>query len=99
MSDPIGVLTFGDGISVVVDQPIFRIGRNPAITDYRILDNQTISRLHAVITRENGNFYIVDSDSTCGTFVNNQKIGSEPFQLVAGDIIRLADLEMTFDIN
>ncbi len=99
MNEPIGVLTFGDGRSIIVDQPIFKIGRNPAVTDYRILDNPSISRLHAVITRENGNFYIVDDNSTCGTFVNDLRIGSEPFQIVAGDIITLADLDMTFDIN
>lgn len=97
--EPIGILTMSDGRNVIVDQPMFKIGKNAAITDYQLFGNQTISRLHSVITRNDGKFFIIDNDSTNGTFVNGQRISTDPVQIVAGDVIRFADTDMTFDIR
>ena len=57
----------------VFDRPQFKIGRTP--DNDIVIDNLAVSRLHAVLEEEKGNYYIRDCDSLNGTLVNNQKIG------------------------
>jgi pSer/pThr/pTyr-binding forkhead associated (FHA) protein len=59
-----------------------------------VVQDLKISRHHASIRFENGNFVIYDNDSTGGTFVNNQQISK--CVLSSGDLISLADVEMMF---
>ena len=57
----------------VFDRPAFNIGRTP--DNDIVIDNLAVSRLHAVLEEEKGNYYIRDCDSLNGTLLNNQKIG------------------------
>ncbi|MBW8011100.1 MAG: FHA domain-containing protein [Chloroflexi bacterium] len=59
-----------------------------------VVQDLKISRQHACIRFENGKFVIYDSNSTGGTFVNNQQISK--CQIISGDLISLADVEMMF---
>jgi pSer/pThr/pTyr-binding forkhead associated (FHA) protein len=47
-----------------------------------------VSRQHATIEYQDGVFFVVDNGSANGVYVNDQRI-SEPFPLIAGDVIRL----------
>lgn len=47
-----------------------------------------VSRQHAIIEYHDGVFFIIDNASANGVFVNDERI-SEPFPLIAGDVIRL----------
>lgn len=58
--------------------------------------NSAISRVHAVIQWTEYGYMIRDMNSTNGTYVNDQRIGSEKFLLRTGDVIRLADEEFVF---
>ncbi len=54
-----------------------------------------LSRNHALIWYENGKFYLQDTKSSNGTFVNNQRLskGSEeslPREVCSGDILQVA---------
>jgi pSer/pThr/pTyr-binding forkhead associated (FHA) protein len=53
-----------------------------------VLPIEAISKHHATIYRENGAWYIVDENSTNGTFVNGVEI-SKPTAISPGDIVRL----------
>lgn len=57
---------------------------------------QHVSRQHAVISYRDGVFLINDLGSANGVFVNDMRL-TEPFPLVAGDIIRLYVPTMVFD--
>ncbi|MBX3056306.1 MAG: FHA domain-containing protein [Anaerolineae bacterium] len=63
------------------------IGRDP-MSDITINDPE-ISRQHARLTLTEEGFQIEDLGSTNGTFVNGQRLGSEPFDLQPGQAINM----------
>ncbi|MFQ5511676.1 MAG: FHA domain-containing protein [Candidatus Krumholzibacteriia bacterium] len=67
----------------ILDKPVFNIGRT-ADNDI-VIDNLAVSRLHAVLEKEKGDYYIRDCDSLNGTVLNNQKVGRA--KLRSGDQI------------
>ena len=58
--------------------------------DHRIADDG-LSRLHATVYRESDNVWIVDENSTNGTFVNGSAVQSAGTPLRNGDIIRIGN--------
>jgi predicted component of type VI protein secretion system len=63
------------------------IGRDP-MSDITINDPE-ISRQHARLTRTEEGFQIEDLGSTNGTFVNGQRLGSEPLVLQPGQAVNM----------
>lgn len=55
-----------------------------------VINDTSVSRLHVRIENRNGQFYILDNNSSNGTFLNKKKIGEAPIrdgdQLVTGRI-------------
>jgi pSer/pThr/pTyr-binding forkhead associated (FHA) protein len=72
--------------------PITNIGRR--LTNHLVIENKHISRVHAQIRRVRGRFFIVDLNSTGGTFVNGKRI--EQAMLFPGDKISLAGVTALF---
>merc|ERR1719445_604433 len=79
-----------------LDQPV-KVGRSVArarpIQTNAIFDCKVLSRNHALLWYENGKFYLQDTKSSNGTFVNNQRLskGSEeslPREVCSGDILQ-----------
>ena len=71
---------------VIIDKPVFRIGRKSE-SDLRSIGND-VSREHAEIVQlEDGRFVLRDRGSRCGTFVNDQQVTEQ--QLRHRDKIRL----------
>ena len=67
--------------------------------DYFIADNTAISRSHANIHTENGEYFIEDTNSTNHTYINGKLINSNvKTKIVSGDKIRLANEDFTFSI-
>jgi pSer/pThr/pTyr-binding forkhead associated (FHA) protein len=62
----------------VLDRPFLNIGRT-ADNDI-VIDNLAVSRLHAVLEKDKGDYYVRDCDSLNGTLVNNKKIGRAKLQ-------------------
>lgn len=58
------------------------------------LDDVTVSRKHAQFLREGENFFVRDSGSLNGTYVNRERIDS--FQLRSGDEVQIGKYRMTF---
>jgi pSer/pThr/pTyr-binding forkhead associated (FHA) protein len=67
----------------VMDRPLMNVGRT-ADNDIHI-DNLAVSRLHAVIEKDKGVYYIRDCDSLNGTLLNGQRVGRA--RLNSGDEI------------
>ena len=82
---------------IPLNKPVFRIGKERSYVDYFIGDNTAISRSHANIVNDNGEFYIVDTNSTNHTYVNGGMIQSNvQTKLVHGTKIRLANEDFEF---
>jgi serine phosphatase RsbU (regulator of sigma subunit) len=63
---------------VVIDKPIFRIGRRSE-SDLRPI-SVDVSREHAEIALEEGHYILKDRGSRYGTFVNDQPVTERPLQ-------------------
>lgn len=88
------------GENVIINKPVFRIGKEKSFVDLYIADNTAVSRSHASIMEKNGEYYIVDTNSTNHTFLNDKMIQSSvEMKLSSGDYIRLANEEFVFTIN
>jgi hypothetical protein len=59
-----------------------------------VLTDQYLSNRHAVIRYEEGQFMVVDLDSTNGTYVNDERCSKE--ELIDNDRIRLGRTELKF---
>lgn len=82
---------------IPLNKPVFRIGKERSYVDYFIGDNTAISRSHANIVNENGEFFVVDTNSTNHTYVNGGMIQSNvQTKLSHGTKIRLANEDFEF---
>ncbi|CAJ0604300.1 unnamed protein product [Cylicocyclus nassatus] len=69
------------------------VARLKAAKDNAIFDCKVLSRNHAVLSYRNGGFFLRDTKSSNGTFVNNERLAvtgeeSEARQIFTGDIIQ-----------
>lgn len=86
------------GEKIELGKPSFVLGKNPEKSDYAVADNTNISRVHAVIIMRNGRYYVMDQNSTNGTFINGRiiKAGQET-EILPGDCLMLANEEFIFN--
>ncbi|XP_073998918.1 sarcolemma associated protein isoform X2 [Rhodnius prolixus] len=82
--------------TLCLDQPV-KIGRSVArarpASNNAIFDCKVLSRNHALIWYSNGKFYLQDTKSSNGTFVNNHRLSksseeSLPREVCSGDIVQ-----------
>lgn len=73
---------------------IFRIGRLDS--NHIVVKDESLSRTHAVITYEDGRFFIQDLGSTNGTLRNGSSLRQREC-LADGDIIRLGSTQFQFN--
>ena len=69
------------------------IGRSPENDIF--LDDDTVSRKHAVLVQSNGEFRIEDLGSLNGTFVNRRRIDSAT-RLQSGDEVQIGKYRLSF---
>lgn len=70
----------------------FTIGRDES-ADFQV-DSNRVSRKHVTIDRSESSYVIQDLGSTNGTYLNGKRI--EEAELTDGDVLVIADFEMTF---
>ena len=62
-----------------------------------VLEDRTVSRVHAKITEREGEYYVEDLNSTNGTFVNGKRIENyAPICLQSGDILSFGSSSYLF---
>ena len=72
------------------------MGRHPECEV--VLDNAAISRQHAQILESHGSYFLEDMRSRNGTYLNEVLIEGRQ-ELTDGDLIRICDATMRFDLN
>ncbi|MFT3925969.1 MAG: FHA domain-containing protein [Myxococcales bacterium] len=82
-----------NGQKVPVNKEEFVIGRGSKTADLPIKDGN-ISRRHAAIVLQNGNFYMKDLGSTNGIEFNGERVDSRKIE--EGDVYQLCDYELRF---
>lgn len=83
------------GMIYSLDGDSFSIGRNPECDIF--LNDMTVSRLHANITRKKSVFQIDDANSFNGVWINNESI--ESALLNEGDIIQIGVFCLVYQEN
>ena len=68
------------------------IGRSPDAEIF--LDDVTVSREHATLVRRGGEWFLDDSGSLNGTYVNRQRVDSH--RLADGDELQIGKFKLTF---
>ncbi|WP_298977076.1 ABC transporter ATP-binding protein/permease [uncultured Thermosynechococcus sp.] len=77
------------------DRQQIRLGRDPS--NDMVLDHPVVSRFHARLYLEEGQWYIVDLDSANGTFINNQRLEPrKPVPLPTGALVRIGPYSSLF---
>jgi pSer/pThr/pTyr-binding forkhead associated (FHA) protein len=78
-----------------MDRPRLRVGRTP--DNDIVIDNLAVSRLHALIEEEKGDYFIKDCDSLNGTEVNGHRISGRQ-RLFDGDEVSIAKHTILFRV-
>lgn len=78
---------------IELNQPVIRLGRNPSNTIQ--LEHPTVSAFHSEIHKSNGNFELIDLESSNGTFVNGVRIQRKVLQ--TRDRISLGAMQFVFN--
>lgn len=84
----------------MLNKQVFTIGKSSKEADLLILDNKTISRKHAQVINKDKSYFIMDVNSTNGTFLNGTKLN--PFceaPISPGDKFYLSDEEFEFMVE
>ncbi|WP_448527302.1 FHA domain-containing protein [Parathermosynechococcus lividus] len=77
------------------DRQTIRIGRDPA--NDMVLDHPVVSRFHARLYLEDGQWHIMDLESANGTYVNNRRLDPrKPYPLPTGALIRIGPYSSVF---
>lgn len=84
---------------IYINKPVFKIGKEINFADYCIADNPAISRAHAEVIINNGNYYVMDNNSLNHTYVDGNQIASQMRVMITdGTRIKLANEEFEFKI-
>ncbi len=78
-----------DEQTISVQPTPFSVGRRPGSSMQ--LNHRTISGHHADLTMEQGQLWVIDRQSTNGTYVNGRRI-TEPVPLREEDLVQFADI-------
>ena len=94
---PMIVVTRGPnaGSKLALTEGVTTIGRHPDSSVF--LDDVTVSRRHAEITRERGRFIVRDAGSLNGTYLNGQRI--ETADLGEGDALQVGRYKLLFVVG
>ena len=80
------------GSTFLLDAEVTTVGRR---TDGDVfLDDITVSRRHAEIRRRDGEWFVVDSGSLNGTYVNGERV--DETKLASGDELQIGKFKLLF---
>jgi len=84
-----------NGEMAPIRKEVFLIGRGSKCD--LVLPHRSISREHAVITKERGGWFIEDLNSANGTWLDSEQIGKH--KIAGGDMIHISNHSLNFTIR
>ena len=70
------------------------------MAEYLLSDNPVVSRMHAIIHKVDGSYYVCDNYSTNHTYLNGEKLeAGKRYLLIGGAKVKFANEEFTFLIK
>ncbi len=85
-----------NGEKITVNTSDFSVGQG-ATSNYVVTGNTAVSRNHARIVTRNGQYYIIDNQSTNGTYIDDVKlVPNMETEIVSGQKLRFANEEYEF---
>ena len=90
----------GTGERFPISEEVTRIGRS-SFAEIRIVGNDKVSRVHAMLYLQDGEVFIEDNNSKNKTYVDGVQIkpGQSPIKLANGAKIRFGNEEVEFCIQ
>ncbi|MCF6277967.1 MAG: FHA domain-containing protein [Anaerolineales bacterium] len=89
------ILTVG-GKPTEFNQPEITIGRDPHCEI--VLENETVSALHARMTFHHGQWWLKDLGSTNGTLLNQEAV-TTPTVIISGDMLGCGDTSISIQLG
>jgi hypothetical protein len=90
---PTNAFLIVNGISIFpLEEIMINIGRRP--DNHLVIDDQSVSRIHAQLRVVEGRYVIFDLGSTGGTFINGKAV--EQHVLSSGDVISLSGFPLVY---
>ncbi|MDS0525607.1 FHA domain-containing protein [Clostridium sp. SHJSY1] len=89
-------ISSSETMEIVKDK--FKIGRDKTSCDF-VIDNRLVGRLHAIIIKKYEQYYILDSSSRNGTFINGERINPmTEYSIKNDDEIKLSNETFVFKL-
>lgn len=91
---------FENGLAMRIHlvEGVTRVGSRAQSVDH-VLASHKVSKVHAEFIRRGGQYFVRDINSTNGTYLNGSRqriVSNQDVELRDGDLVRLADIELTF---
>lgn len=84
---------------IIINKPIFRLGRFGGYADYVVCDNKYVGNSHCHIIIKNGEYFVFDDNSRNHTYIDGAMIPSGcEVKIAHGQILRLANEEFEFKL-
>lgn len=88
------------GENILIDKPVFRLGKEKSYADYFVSNNSAVSRNHADIVSRGNRYFVIDLNSKNRTFINEHVIPvRQETEIFNGDRLKLANEEFVFYTN
>lgn len=84
---------------ILIAKTPFLIGKQAEAVNYCIMHNKSVSRVHASIQKHNGNYILYDMNSVNGTYLNGERLKTDPKMIKHGDRIQIANEAFEFIIQ
>ncbi len=85
---------------IMINKPVFKIGKASRGVDYHVSGNGAVSRQHAIILHKGDSYYIKDNKSTNHTYVNGKELEADEEMLLKNNsTISLGDEDFTFKLG
>ncbi|MDD5923175.1 MAG: DUF6382 domain-containing protein [Clostridia bacterium] len=82
---------------ILLSKELFKVGKERSFVDYCISDNNAVSRSHANIICKNGEYFVVDMNSTNHTYINGMILTPQmECKIKNGDVITFGNEDFTF---
>lgn len=85
--------------TIIVNKPVYRIGKERSYVDYFVTNNIAVSRSHADIITRGSKFFIKDLNSKNHTYINDQELPIMfEVEIHDGDRLKLGNEEFVFNV-